>query len=69
MPDRNDQQLDINMNGRRKVEQLYHGVPAPFVVKTGMDAVNLELAPQRPEVMWLSDDAIRGFRFRNTRKS
>lgn len=63
MPDKNDNQLEINMNGRRKVDQLYRGIPAPFVVKTGMDAVNLELGPkQRP--VWLSDDAIRGFNFR-----
>ena len=54
------------MNGRKTVDQLYSGIPAPFVVRTPMDAVNLEMGP-RQEVQWLGDDAVRAFNFRNAR--
>ena len=66
MPDRQDRQREIDMNGRKTVDQLYSCIPAPFVVRTPMDAVNLEMGP-RQEVQWLGDDAVRAFNFRNAR--
>lgn len=67
MPDKHDRQLEIDMNGRRKIDQLYNGIPAPFVVKTGMDAVNLGVGPQ-PEVHWLPNSAVKNFSFNDRRQ-
>ena len=64
MPDNKDRQREIDMQGKTRIPKLFNDIPAPFVVRNPMEAINLEMGP-KPNTQWLSENAVRDFRFPN----